>query len=147
MEINVITSHTIDRPGRSPRVIALGYLSPDTDSPQYPFTWVQLSATETTLKVSCTGLTYRITAQRIEDKWTVTAAVSYGEKSVSFPSSPLPAVGDVSQRLAAEFAEAMAMDWVPNDYETHRFIDFCINDCSKLVALAFATAVKDGQCE
>lgn len=145
MEINVITSHTIDRPGRSPRVIAMGYLSTDTESPQYPFTWVQLSATETTLKVSCTELTYSITAQCIEDKWTVTATVTCGEKSVSFPSSPLPAVGDISQRLAAEFAETMAMDWVPNDGETHRFIDFCIGDCSKLVALVFAVAVKDGQ--
>lgn len=146
MEINVITSHTVDRPGRSPRVIALGYLSPDTESPQYPFTWVQSSATETTLKVSCAGLTYVLSAQCIEDKWTVTASLSYGAHSVT-RANPLPAVGDVSQRLAAEFAEAMALDWVPNDYETHRFIDFCINDCSKLVALAFAAAVKDGQCE
>lgn len=143
MEINVITSHTVDRPGRSPRVIARGYLSPDTESPRYPFTWVQSLDTETTLKVSCAGLTYVLSAQCIEDKRTVTASLSYGAHSVT-RANPLPAVGDVSQRLAAELAEAMALEWVPNDYETHRFIDFCINE---LVALAFAAAVKDGQCE
>lgn len=149
MDIEITTSRTVDCPAQPPRVIAMGELH--AEQGHYPFMWIRGGSGMSTFKVSCeSGLVFAISVHSVENKRAVTATLSHGGKSAKFPSNPILATstdGVYGRIIALELVDCATLEWVPCNNDTQRFIDFCVENCSELVALAFAPSMRGKQCE
>ena len=149
MNIEITTSHTVNCPAQPARVIAMGNLHAEQGC--YPFMWIRGGFDMSTFKVSCeSGLVFSISVHSVKNEWSVTAVLSHDGKSVKLPPNPILAssADGVSGRIIAlELVDCVTLEWVPCNDDTQRFIDFCVENCSELVALAFAPSMRGKKCE